>query len=497
MDDSFALRFHLGTNHTGGEFMDPGHTYGPWDRPDLFKRYADAEQIKLPTELAISGASAMESLSHERQLQNSKAPNIQALASLLHYSAGITKRIRYGEQVIAFRAAACTGALYHIELYAICGELEGLGAGVYHYDPEKSALNILRQGDYRSWLSRAAGQYEKLADAPLILAFTDMYMRNAIKYQARAYRHAFWDSGTILSQTLALATAHGYRAELVLGFPDRAVSQLLDLADEHEFPLALVAVGEGAASEQEQAELLPLELGAQHPLPAKFPIVRQMHETTSLEGAQQAELWRAQSYTPKWESSDRLIPAEDALGADDAIEEVILRRGSSRRFQQESISFAQLLTILTRSVFPLPLDVNVSQLNRVFMIVNSVEGLDPGTYIYQPDPAGLTLLNPGQFRTQARELALGQDLAGDASVNFYYLCDLGNVLENLGERGYRLAQLEASVMAGRAYLAAYAPGRGATGLTFNDPEVIRFFEPQSNGLQVMFLLALGVPQKKG
>jgi hypothetical protein len=42
-------------------------------------------------------------------------------------------------------------------------------------------------------------------------------------------------------------------------------------------------------------------------------------------------------------------------------------------------------------------------------------------------------------------------------------------------------------------LAAYALRLGATGLTFFDDEAIRLFAPASEGLDVMFLLAVGVP----
>jgi nitroreductase len=88
-------------------------------------------------------------------------------------------------------------------------------------------------------------------------------------------------------------------------------------------------------------------------------------------------------------------------------------------------------------------------------------------------------------------LALGQDLAADASVAVFFLCDLPLVLERFGNRGYRAAQLEAGILGGRMYLTAYAQGFGATGLTFFDDDVIEFFSPHAAGKSVMFLIALG------
>jgi nitroreductase len=73
----------------------------------------------------------------------------------------------------------------------------------------------------------------------------------------------------------------------------------------------------------------------------------------------------------------------------------------------------------------------------------------------------------------------------------FFLTDLNRVLSRWGNRGYRAAHLEASIMAGKLYLAAYAQGLGASGLTFFDDDVIEFFEPHAGGKSVMFLLAIG------
>ena len=84
-----------------------------------------------------------------------------------------------------------------------------------------------------------------------------------------------------------------------------------------------------------------------------------------------------------------------------------------------------------------------------------------------------------------------QDLAANASVALFFLTNLELVLRRFGNRGYRAAQLDASVAAGRIYLAAYAQRLGASGLTFYDDEVTGFFSPHAEGKSVMFLVALG------
>ena len=189
-----------------------------------------------------------------------------------------------------------------------------------------------------------------------------------------------------------------------------------------------------------------------------------------------------------------LRSAEVDAATGDALERVIVRRGSTRRFSRESITLPQLSTILAASACGLNADFHehdASRLNDVFIIVNAVDGLPQGSYAYHPDEDGLELIEAGDFRSQAGHLGLSQELPADASVNIYFLSDLKSVLGNYGNRGYRAAQLDASIRAGRIYLASYAQRIGATGLTFFDDGVTEFFSPLAEGRSVMFLIAVG------
>ena len=72
----------------------------------------------------------------------------------------------------------------------------------------------------------------------------------------------------------------------------------------------------------------------------------------------------------------------------------------------------------------------------------------------------------------------------------FHAADLDEVLGALGSRGYRAAQLEAGVAAGRLALAAFTLGYGATGLTFYDEAVAQFFATRA---ACMLVTAVGVP----
>src|SRR5262249_58811390 len=107
---------------------------------------------------------------------------------------------------VLFRAAASTGALYQTEVYVVAGDVEGLAAGLYHFCPGDFTLRRLREGDVRAALAEAAVE-PALGRRAATLVLTAIYWRNTWKYQARAYRHLFWDSGTMLANTLAVGGA--------------------------------------------------------------------------------------------------------------------------------------------------------------------------------------------------------------------------------------------------------------------------------------------------
>jgi len=382
-----------------------------------------------------------------------------------------------------FRAAACTGALFHIELYVVCGDLPDLEAGVYHYGAHDNALRQLRRGDFRRVLADASGAEPSVVAAPVVFVLTSTWWRNAWKYESRAYRHAFWDAGTILANFLSVASAHSLPTRLILGFADASVERLLDIHPSVEGAIALVAVGSSASPPGEVSDfpLLNLPTRALSAHQIEYPLIAEAHAASSLPSGEAAAIWRSNFPSP-------LDVKPPPIG--EPVESVILRRGSSRRFTRQPVGFDTLTDLLRVATSPFACDAHLP--TDVYVIVNAVDGLASGRYVLDRDSDTLTLLADGDFRSEAAYLDLGQPLAGDAAINVYWLVNL----DSLDARGYRAAQLSAAIEGGRLYLAAYALGMGATGLTFFDDDVTAFFSPHAAGKSVMFLTAVGVAAKR-
>ncbi len=502
-----AWKYHDGTKHSYWSIRNNPH-YLDWaNRPLPFKIYPEIESLPLPRDVSQTGVAALSAISQPVAMSPADSmPDLQDLARLLYFSAGITKQRAYPGGELFFRAAACTGALYEIELYVVTGDLPGLGAGVYHFSPADVSLQLLRKGNFRGDLAQATAMEPAVVHAPATIVCTGTYWRNAWKYQARTYRHFGWDNGTLLANMLAVSVASGLPAEIVLGFVDAEVNILLDLDTRREVSLCLVPIGrtsERPLPAPRQASALGLKTIPLSQREVEYPAMLEMHDASSLNSEGEVPQWRAEnkvfpSSAPAG-NAVRFQPLPEEEQPKETIEQVILRRGSTRTFDKTaSITLAQLSTIFDRATRGLPadfLDPPGAQLNDLYLIVHSVEGLNPGAYFFQRERNTLELLNEGEFRTAAYHLGLEQDLAADACVDIFFLADLNRILGRYGNRGYRAVQLEAGAIGGRMYLAAYAQRLGATGLTFFDDDVINFFSPHAKGKSAIFLLAIGKPLK--
>ena len=502
-DPKAAKIYHDATKHSPLSVRTNAHFLDWGNQPMPFKIYSSLEVTRLPQEFPQTGVAALSAIAETVRPEPTAIPDLQALAQILYFSAGISRTRKYPGGEIYFRAASNTGALYEFELYVVCGDLPGLKAGVYHFSPAEFGLRQLRAGDHRGVLVAAAADELAIAHAPVTIVCAGTFWRNAWKYQARTYRHFGWDNGTLLSNMLAVTTARNLPARIVMGFDDDEVNRLLDLDIEREVAFSLVPIGwQGEPIPSSHPSVAPLgfETVPLSRSEVDYPLMRETHGASALISAEEVREWRDHP-TPQPSpvqlenpGGTPLRPLGDDEIPRDPIEKVILRRGSTRQFSHDSISFAQLSTMVDRASRGFPADFHRpahALMNEMYLIVNAVEGLASGAYYLHRDQRELELLKLGDFRPQARFLGLDQSLPGDAAANVFFLADLHRVLETFGNRGYRAVQLESGVLGGKLYLAAYALGVGATGLTFYDDDVINFFSPHALGKSAIFLMCLG------
>jgi SagB-type dehydrogenase family enzyme len=506
-----SRQYHSGTKHSYLSVRLHPHALDWKNKPLLFKIYPTLEVTRLPRDFQDTGKPALSAIAASPiQVKGECIPDLETLAQVLFFSAGVTKSRKHPEGETFFRAAACTGALYEIELYVVCTDIRSkiqltdsapvLPAGVYHFGAAEFGLRQLRAGDFRHTIVAAAGDDPSIAHAPVIIVCTGVYWRNAWKYRSRTYRHFGWDNGTVLANCLAVSVALNLPARIVAGFIDAEINGLLDLNTNREVAFSLISLGntQSGPPASPAIDKLALPVVPYSADEVDYAPMRKMHEASSLASAAEVIAWRGKTpsseMAPAKDTTTALPPPDESRLPSDTIETVIARRGSSRQFSRDPITFSQLSTMLdraTRGIAADFLDPFGSHLNDLYLIVNNVVGLAAGAYVYHWEEKLLEVLKRGEFREKAGYLGLEQQIPADAAVDVFFLADLKKVLERYGNRGYRAVQMEAGILGGKLYLAAYAQKLGCSGLTFYDDDVVSFFSPHARGKSAIFLIALG------
>lgn len=235
-DLDMAEKYHQESSHTLLNILS-----GSWMRgtqPPMFKKYPEAEKIKLPQDFKYQGISVEEAIKKRRSNRNfaQKPISLKELSCLLHYASGITK----GN---GLRAAPSAGALYPIEIYPVIHQVEGIKPGIYHYSIEDHSLELLKVGDYRQELTQHCLGQEFVAGVGVAFIMTAIFARTKWKYRNRAYRYVLLEAGHIGENIYLSATSMGLGTCAVGAFFDDQINKELNIDGIKEAAIYITVVG--------------------------------------------------------------------------------------------------------------------------------------------------------------------------------------------------------------------------------------------------------------
>jgi hypothetical protein len=351
-----------------------------------------------------------------------------------------------------FRAAGSAGARFPLELYVAVprgAEVADVEPGVHWYDPEAHAQ--VQVGP------------PPTGDA-VTLAVTGVPWRTGWRYRERGFRHIYWDAGTMLAQTLALADSAGLTARLFTTFPDAEVAALVGADRVDEFPVALVALGPGAPAVHPTGDALA---GHHDQDGLEFPLV-----TAAQRAGERRDLGPEVA---------RGAPVEvTAHASGPSTDEVVASKGSIRRLHRDRSLprhvLVDAMTVALRGI-TVPHWVGVS----------AVDDVPTGIHLWPELTTPRRPLTEPAVRDELFNAALEQGLAGDAA----FVAMSGTRLDDLDDHAYREAQLFAGLAEGRLHLMAYALGAAASGMTFRDSDLAHLLGSDVAGL---LWTCVGVPE---
>jgi SagB-type dehydrogenase family enzyme len=209
------------------------------------KRYGHLPRIALdpPAQLG-EGLGDLLSRRRSRSEFSGEPIAFAGFSALAFAAMGVTRSVpTHGGGLQTFRAAPSAGAMFPIEMYAAVRSVEGLTAGIYHYDPLEHAVELVRDAGAVEAFAGAFPLPLPVETAACTFVLASVFWRSRFKYGQRSYRFALLEAGHIGQNVLLAAEALGLGAVPVGGFYDATVDELLGIDGVTEGSVYTVAVG--------------------------------------------------------------------------------------------------------------------------------------------------------------------------------------------------------------------------------------------------------------
>ncbi len=207
--------------------------------------YEGYPRVELPAPLATPTASLSETILNRMSIRNfsPRIFSLEEVATLLHYAYGVTRDNQGTAFPRPFRVVPSGGALYPLEIFFHCVDVDGIDPGLYHYNAAGHHIRRLREGDERQFFSESIIQPDVALESSLMIFMTAMFERTVFKYGDRGYRFTFLEAGHVAQNMNLVATALGLGCVNIGGFYDREIDEFLGIDGLTHSTLYMLAIG--------------------------------------------------------------------------------------------------------------------------------------------------------------------------------------------------------------------------------------------------------------
>lgn len=448
----------------------------------------------------------------DESIENAVQARWQRLSQLLFFSYGATGVVSYPGNPFYFRAAPSAGGLYPAEVYLISSGRALLPPGLYNYQVKTHSLIHFWQTDVWSGLQAACLGHPTLENTNLAIVITAVFFRSAWRYEDRAYRRIFLDTGHLLGNIELASACSDYRSHLIGGFQDQAINQLLYLDSDQEGTIAVISLADQLDVHQNlplAQTALPSTVQTNYPQIPDGELLPYFHQATQIYSTERSQLLLESSVQPEDKYNFpfcRKIPTATPPvywgNQLQRMEDTIIRRRSTRRYTGAALTLEELKALLDFTYQPQHyveqgLDSSPDYFNlsliETFVAVSAVTGLEEGCYYYAPKAQELRQIRFKNFRRELHYLCLQQDLGRDAAAVVFHTADLAAAISQYGDRVYRYLHMDAGHLGQKLNLAAIYLELGVSGIG-------GFFDDQVNEVlgiptdeAVLYITTLGQP----
>jgi SagB-type dehydrogenase family enzyme len=488
------------------------------DAPLPYKLYRGLPVVPLSAEVPLSLTGSRPPLK----------PNVERIGHFLWYVYGITGVSQSvdgddpGEQesypIHSYRRFAPSGgALYPNELY-IYLKVDDLPAGIYHYDAANHRLDLLREGNFDSYLERALGNRCDISSCFGTAFVSTRFWKNFFKYNNFSYRLQGLDGGVLMGQLLETAKRFGFESGVYVQFLDSAVNHLLGLDEEEENVYSVIPLSAAATNwawKGRKPDLTAEELCRELPAISfehyersekvrEFPMLLAVNEASKIDCTGD---FRKLGRQPGVRGGEKEIhlPEVESLAYDFA-PACKNRYSPEMDFAMGKVSQEKLAALLKNAAqsFTYRSDINEIFYDReprvsIYGCFYNVEGIPNGAYAYDSRRHSLREISTGDYRLQLQSgLSLGNVNLLQVPLCLHIIGNKEYDKDTLGYRGYRIMQMEAGMLVQRLLLASSAAGFGGHPLLgFDTTLTDGIYKLDSEGRTTLIQIPIGPFRERG
>jgi SagB-type dehydrogenase family enzyme len=216
-----------------------------WPMPSVVKRYPRATtSIDLPKPRGDGEFAGVLRARRTWRRFSSKPVSRKDLATLLGLTSGVQQWVTSGKHKLPLKTSPSGGARHSIETYVVIRDVAGLRAGVYHYAPDRHALERIRGPVSLKRMRDYLPNSGYFANASAMVFFTAIFERILWRYPySRAYRATLVEAGHLCQTFCLTATWLGLAPYCVMGLADSLIERDLGIDGIRESVLYATGVG--------------------------------------------------------------------------------------------------------------------------------------------------------------------------------------------------------------------------------------------------------------
>jgi len=225
----------------------------PKKRPELFKSLPKAKKISLP-KLKLPDSEFVEVLL-KRKTHREFSPqklSLETASQLLSLVWGVRGYLHspiFGRMVL--KTSPSGGARHPGEVYLMALRVKGLRPGLYHYHPQRHALEMISAGATPEKAKLYCAHQSYTRSAAALFLMTAVFERTMWKYpRGRAYRVVLLETGHLCQTFCLVATWLGLAPFCTAALSDKAIEKDLKIDGVSESVLYVAGVGIPRASKR-------------------------------------------------------------------------------------------------------------------------------------------------------------------------------------------------------------------------------------------------------